>query len=180
MPSTLVINDGSLAALVAAAAERDRGIDVVAWVPPPGLGLSEPGYACADALALVRHQASVLGYERTIAGHPTLSATPGEGSGIETTVLLLEAARIALAHGCARVVWPLALGDDLAAMAWAEERAELVTRLLLLDEESGRGRSVEIGTPVVDLSRDQIEDLAEDLGVPRHLAHDTAPAPARG
>ena len=123
---------------------------------------------------MIRHQASVLGYAQTIAWESSRPAGQGESTGIETTILLLEAARCAAANGCPRVVWPLALGDDLRGMSWADERAELVNRLLLVDLESGTGHGVEIVLPWVDLSPSQIEDLAGDLGVPRHLCH--APA----
>ena len=126
----LVINDGSLSALVAAAAERDRGSEVIAWIPPIPSGLSEPGFSPGEVQTMVRHQASVVGYEQTIAWQSTRQPGQGEATGIETTILLLEAARCAAAHACPRVVWPLALGDDLRGMSWADERAELVNRLL--------------------------------------------------
>ena len=171
MSSALVIADGSLAALVAAAIERDRGVDVIAWVPPQGSGLSAPGFACAEAASLVRQQAALLGFERIIEhAEADLPATASPiAEGVRATMLLLDAARAAMEAGCGRIIWPLAVDDDLSAMARADERAELVNRVLLLDEEAGQGRAPEIVLPVVDLSAGQIDDLAGDLGVPRHL-----------
>jgi len=169
MPSVLVINDGSLSALVACAAERDRGADVIVWIPPAPSGLSEPGFTPPGAPPLIHHQAGVLGYQKVIQFPAPHDTFPAPHSGIDTSILLLEAARAASANGCSRVLWPLALGDDLRGMSWADERTELVNRLLLVDQESGTGKGVEIVLPLIDLSPSQIEDLASDLGVPRHL-----------
>jgi hypothetical protein len=169
MPSALIINDGSLAALVACAIERDRGVDVVAWVPSAGSGLSDPGFACPDAAALVRHQAAVLGFTHVVAADEPTS------DGRTINLALLEATRAAATEGCSRVVWPIAAGDDLSAMARAAERVDLLNRLTALDEESGRGQGVEIVVPLVDLTPGQIDDLAADLDAPRHLCR--APAP---
>lgn len=172
----LIINDGSLSALVASAAQRDRGSEVIAWVPPACSGLSESGFAPPGAAPLVHQQGAVLGYEQVIEFTPPPGTHGVPTSGIDTTILLLEAARAAAAHGCSRVLWPLALGDDLRGMSWADERTDLINRLLLVDQESGAGRAVEIALPLVDLSPTQIDDLATDLGVPRHLCVALSPA----
>lgn len=174
MAAVLVICDGSLPALVAAAAERDRGIEVFAWIPLPNSGLSSPGCTAPGAPELVRAQGALLGYARVLEQG---AADARSESGVMTiSGTLIEAVRIAAGLGCARVVWPITVGDDLSAMAWADERADLINRLGMLDEEAGLGSPPQIVLPLVDLSDAQVEDLATDLAVPRHLCG-TPPVP---
>lgn len=169
----LVICDGSLAALVAAAAERDRGIEVFAWIPPSNSGLSAPGFSALGVPELVRAQGALLGYTGVLE-HAAAEA-PSESGVMTISGMLIDAVRAAAGLGCVRVVWPITVGDDLSAMAWADERADLINRLGMLDEEAGLGSPPLIVLPLVDLSDAQVDDLATDLAVPRHLCR-TLPA----
>ncbi|TVQ75080.1 MAG: hypothetical protein EA380_11600, partial [Phycisphaeraceae bacterium] len=177
----LVINDGSLSALVASMMERERG-DVIAWVPPAGSGLSEDEPGSGRSAELVREQAALLGYVqvRVVDGDP---GDPGadEDVGLETTLLLVSAVADAARLGCERVVWPVVCGADLERMQRASERAMLVSRLAWLDEGAFPGAlpgagaipggtisggGFEVTTPLVDLTHGQVEEMACDLDAP--------------
>ena len=158
----LIIMDGGLAGAIACAMECERGLRVVAWQPPPGGGLSSGGRPSAEAGrggALVRQQAELYGAVEVVQG----------GSGFEgpadAGTLLLEAARAAAARGALRVVWPRACGESVDEMFRVTERADLVARLAGLEGEDGAGAGLRLETPFVDLTQEQLLDLARDLEI---------------
>lgn len=185
--TVLVINDGSLGALVASMMERERG-DVIAWVPPAGSGLSEDDPGSGRSAELVREQADLLGYVqvRVVDGEPagaTGAAVADEHAGLETTLLLVSAVADAARLGCERVVWPVVCGADLERMQRASERAMLVSRLAWLDEGElpgvvASGGGFEVTTPLVDLTHGQVEEMACDLDAPEGVC--LGETPVRG
>ncbi len=93
--------------------------------------------------------------------------------------MLLEAGQIALRAGIRRVVWPVRVMrpemdvqmntqmDGLVdQIAQAIDRAVLASRLASLDAGEDTAVDVVIETPFVDLSNEQMLDLAGDLAIP--------------
>lgn len=89
--------------------------------------------------------------------------------------MLLEASQIALRAGIRRVVWPVrvmrpetstGMDDLIDQIALTIDRALLASRLASLDASVGTAVDVVIETPFVDLSNDQMLDLAGDLAIP--------------
>ena len=166
---TLVINDGSLAGLVACLMAGERG-EVVSWTPPPGSPLSsDAGASPSSADSVIDEQADLLGYRETVRADPPDLASGGAPPGTIASALLLRAVIDGAARGCRAVVWPVVAGSDLDAMAEATERAMLVTRLVWLDEAAFGAGAVTVETPLVDLTEAQVADLADDLDAPAGL-----------
>ena len=89
--------------------------------------------------------------------------------------ILLEAAQVALRAGIRKVIWPVRLArpesdqsvDQLVdQIGQTIDRAILASRLASLDASDGTAVDVIIETPFVDLSDDQMADLAGDLAIP--------------
>lgn len=142
----LVINDGSLPALVACLMARDLE-RVTAWVPPSGSSLRGVGADEPSQASLVTQQADLLAFERVVVA-PAL-ARPVPERWIEQPQSLLAAMNTARTLGCARVVWPVVAGDRLADMLEFSERAALINRLSWLGEAeraSTAERSASAGT----------------------------------
>ncbi len=168
-PPALVLADGGLEGLVAAAIAVERADlpterHVHLWpVPPANEAVRETARAAAE------RQARVLRLGTVAARVPTTGTTEAE----RTSTLLLRAAFIAAELGCRRVVWPVRAPidratrkPDLEASATILDRALLVSRLVSLDLAHSPVPEVRIETPLLDLSDAQIADLALDLAVP--------------
>lgn len=176
--TVLVINDGSLAALVVSMMERETG-GVVAWVPPPGSALSQDAPENPRSADLVREQAALLGYAqvRMVDGEPLAE---GDDAGLETSLLLMSAVADAARLGCERVVWPVVCGADLEMMQRASERASLVSRLAWLEEHTSLSGVGAVTTPLVDLTHGQVEEMACDLDAPEGVSLGEAPVGGLG
>lgn len=182
----LIINDGSLAALVASLVAPDLS-RVIAWLPPSGSSLRGVGTDEASQASLVNQQADLLGYERVIS--PPALPRPVAGRWIEQTQSLLAAVAAACGFGCTRVVWPVVAGDRISEMLEFSERGSLLNRICWLGEgernsaasseaferavhtvvapaPDGCARSIRVETPFVDLTPFQIGDMARDLDAP--------------
>lgn len=86
-----------------------------------------------------------------------------------SSVALLRAADVAVARGLSRVVWPVHLGGGSSSepMTTAADRAAQVAQLALLDlPRAGGPRTLEIETPLLELSDAQVLELALDLDAP--------------
>ncbi|MEM7756405.1 MAG: hypothetical protein AAF297_12330 [Planctomycetota bacterium] len=172
-PPALVLSDGGLEGLVAAAMAVERaGLPTdrhaYLWAVP---GRFEGAEAVrTTALAAADRQRAMLKLGSVAARVP---ATVGDGAasrGEADSALLLRAGSIARELGLRRVIWPARAGVDratggvdVAEAARIVDRALLVTRLVELDDD---GPGVAIETPLVDLADDQVAELAADLGVP--------------
>ncbi len=123
---------------------------------PAGLGPAASG--AIDALAERCHQLTV------IQGRAPLATT-----GLEASAMLLGAGEAAMVAGCTRLIWPLQLGggvnDDarLTLMSQATDRALLAARLLCVDAPVP---GLLISTPLLDLTDEQLLDLAADADAP--------------
>lgn len=117
----------------------------------------------------VAEAACALGLE--CVHHPMLT---GSGGAAGQSEALLRAAHTAAELGCRRVVWSVQFAfvggePNLDHVASAVDRAMLVSRLASLDvwdRPEIAVPEVRIETPLVDLSDEQIADLALDLSVP--------------
>ncbi len=183
----LVINDGSVAALVACLLAPELS-KVTVWVPPAGSSLRGVGADEASQMSLVSQQSDLLGYERVVTPAPL--ARPVAERWIEQPASLLLALADARRLGCTRVVWPVVHGESPAEMLEAAERAALVNRLCWLGEperaasdpgsaeaggmggaggQGGMGagpQTIRLETPFVDLTPSQVMDMARDLDAP--------------
>lgn len=162
MPHTIVISDGSLPALVAAclAAEEAReGEAVGLWAVRP---LADDGGGAAERA--VQAHAELLGAEIIDADDPSgVPPTPAGGAPTASGVLL-HAATAAAAAGASRLIWPEVAAGDLERMAREADRALLISRLVGLDEAAPA--RFEIETPLLDLTDEQVAELALDLDAP--------------
>ncbi|MFM9956769.1 MAG: hypothetical protein ACKVZJ_01725 [Phycisphaerales bacterium] len=191
----LVINDGSLPALVASLMARDLE-RVTAWIPPSGSSLRGLGADEASQASLVNQQSDLLAYERVIAASALQRPVPERW--IEQPQSLLSAMNVARALGCLRVIWPIVAGDRLSEMLEFAERAALINRLSWLGESErastaeravpaavsghatvghgtvhggGTGAGVpshafRLETPFIDLTTAQVAEIARDLDAP--------------
>jgi len=172
-PPALVLSDGGLEGLVAAAMAVERaGLPTdrhaYLWAVPGRFeGASLVRETC---LAACERQRRLLKLGAVAARVPVMLGDGAVSSGEADSALLLRAGSIAAELGLRRVVWPARAGVDRAsggidvtAAARIVDRAVLVSRLIELDVE---GPGVSIETPFVDLADDQIAELAADLGVP--------------
>lgn len=169
-PSAIVISDGGLPALVAAAIEAERtltgGANPAALMPwPTCAALAAPQLAAATSQARF--------HRLTPADPPRLCAADVAASeGMLDTLRLLAGAEVARATGAGRVIWPVqfhaddgSLPEHLDRIGDAIDRALLVSRLALLDQ----GREIVFETPLVDLTDRQVADLVVDLDAPAYL-----------
>ena len=165
---SVVLSDGGLASLVAAAAEIEAALATGDSSAPMPLMVEWPGVSRASS-ASVRRQAEALGLVvRDLPDSPEIESVGGR----EATALL-HAAYLAMASGCGRVVWPVQFttaspdGDcDLEREAIAVDRALLVSRLATLDAGSFGLPELRVETPFVGMTDHQLAELALDLGVP--------------
>ncbi len=161
MPQTIVISDGNLPALVAAclAAEEARERDTVGlWAVHAATG---GGASHSPVERAIQAHAELLGAEIIGAGDP---AQPSGGDAATPSGALLQAATAAAAAGASRLIWPEVAAGDLDRMAREADRALLISRLVGLDEAAPA--RFEIETPLLDLTDEQVAELALDLDAP--------------
>ncbi|MCL4221654.1 MAG: 7-cyano-7-deazaguanine synthase [Phycisphaerales bacterium] len=169
MSACLIISDGSLPGMVAAAIESERRVDSQpkVWAGDP-LG-QVVGPTRSMARLAVQSQADALGLE--LLDRDWIGS---DGTGAGQSLALLSIAQQAAAMGVRRVVWAvqyplLGVEPDLDRIAATVDRCLLISRLVSLDLWDHPNPSVpevRIEMPLVDLSDTQIADLALDLGAP--------------
>lgn len=114
--------------------------------------------------------------------YPNQSAYPPEDieahmsesiGGIQSKILL-EAAQLAIRAGIRKVIWPIrvqrpesdfTVEQAIDQIGVAVDRALLASRLASLDADLESAVDVVIETPFVDLSNEQMADLAQDLSL---------------
>ena len=179
-PSAIILTDGSLPALVAAAIEAERalaGSGENSGGGSGGAGLM-PWPSCAELAAVQCATAASLArfFRFELLDTPRLCAEGFAAStALRETLALLAGVEAARKLGCRRVIWPVQYHTDensvpsqLDRIAAAIDRALLVSRLGLLDG-SQTGAEITIETPLVDLTDRQLADLAVDLDAPAYL-----------
>ena len=148
----------------------DRGdlpsLVAITLAPDPGrlalFHVRESDAAADRRLAAAHRHADAFG-----TGDVAVEQPPGEvpvPEGLRQAQVLLAAAAAATRLGCSKIVWPHQVGPDAGLVGEAVERANMITALV----ELGRRRcdGVAIDLPVVDLTDQQLADLAEDGGAP--------------
>lgn len=172
-PRTLLLSDGGLASLVAAASLAE---EVARSASGPGdptpihvrsSGLS--GISAAFRNPAVQRHATVFGFHLTEDG----DADTGSGgpAAMARSMNLLRACEFAGRLGCTRVLWPVQIPRRLSSqadtlrIADVLDRTLLVSRLATLDVADDLGE-IHIETPYVDLADEQLADLARDFAVP--------------
>jgi hypothetical protein len=173
-PKALVISDGGLPALLAAAMEAERRISggggggcLMPWPSRPDLAEAQVSAASSAARFL-----NLEPVHPVIATPQAAAAQPGAMGDSLALLAALHAARLA---GCERVVWPIhhhhdddSIGRDLDRLGAAIDRAQLIGRLGLLDGPDAS--PVRFETPLIDLTDGQLADLVVDLDAPVHLS----------
>ncbi|MEO1128455.1 MAG: hypothetical protein AAFX05_01970 [Planctomycetota bacterium] len=168
-PPQLVINDGSLSALVACLMAGERS-EVIAWVPPVGSALFTDCPKSPIALELVSRQSELLGYSEVLLAPET---GPEWTTGtMEAAGWLLAACAEADRRGAERVIWPINCGSSLDDMQRAAELAEMVTRIATLDQPALGQSDFEVSLPLADLTNAEIREMAVDLDAPLDLCRD--------
>ncbi|MBL4810380.1 MAG: hypothetical protein JKY43_10045 [Phycisphaerales bacterium] len=179
----LLITDAGLASLVltamaseqpAADNQQRTTLYPAWWTSQSDMDLRIPAIDRA-----VEMQADLLSLTviRDHAGYPEEAPSRGQQSslGVHQTRMLLDAATLAIELGIKRVLWPIQADetnetDDAAhrldQIATAIDRALLTARLATLDAPDHGEVEVTIETPLIDLSNQQVSDLAADLNVP--------------
>ena len=119
------------------------------------------------------HQATIfaLAIDPQRALYPPEDETVSEPDlGQLQTRLLTEAAYLAMNSGLRKVVWPIRIPDDhpdrIGAIGAAIDRAMLVARIVSLDATHESAPEVSIDTPFIDLTVEQISELARDMNLP--------------
>jgi len=176
----LLITDAGLASLVltamaseqpAADNQQRTTLYPAWWTSQSDMDLRIPAIDRA-----VEMQADLLSLSviRDHAGYPEEAPSRGQQSslGVHQTRMLLDAATLAIQLGIKRVLWPIQIdqtedtSETLNTIATAIDRAILTARLATLDAQSQGGIEVTIETPLVDLTNQQLSDLAADLNIP--------------
>jgi len=157
--TVLVIHDGSPEALVASLICPDPAC-VVAWFPP------HLPSARNSRMQTVKRQVDLLGLDSLITPGGSDTATGDrQAAQFVMTWTLLQAVSAAATRGCGRVVWPIRCGENLDEGADAADRALLLSRLISIDTAAG-DVPVRIDTPLLDLTLDQLLELARELDAP--------------
>ncbi len=157
--NVLVIHDGSPEALVSCLICPDPG-QVVAWFHP------FVSSARNSRMNAAKRQVDLLGLDSLITpgGNETAAGERQGGQYLET-LMLIQAVSAATARGCGKVIWPIRNGEDLDLASDAADRALLISRLITIDSPMGAS-PVRIETPLLDLSLEQMLELAGDLDAP--------------
>lgn len=114
----------------------------------------------------VKRQVDLLGLDSLITPGGADNSTGERQAGpFQSTWMLLQAASAAASRGCGRVLWPIRSGEDLDAGAEAADRALLISRLISIDSAAGEN-PVRIETPLLDLTLDQLLELAREQDAP--------------
>lgn len=155
----LVIVDGGLESLVASML-IDPPERAVAWFvggTPEEIELRRTA---------ARIHADLLGLEElreAPAGADLWADLPG---GIGEAGLLLVAISEAIRDERSRVLWPKHVAGDLDGMLDAADRALLIQRIGLIEQQRTSSPNLRIDTPLIDLSDQQVAELAVDLDAP--------------
>ena len=164
-PTTLLIDLGDLPSLVVLTLEPEAR-RLVLFHP------RDPGPGGDGRMAAVKEHAEAFGIEPvhirilpSVWGDP--AAAGGAGRGLDEAQVMLHAAALARESGCSKILWPAQVGPDHRRVGDQVVRANLVMALA----EAGRGGASEvpIELPLVDLSDEQVVELAEDGGAPMRM-----------
>lgn len=159
----LVLSDGDLPSLVAAASVAEQAVGIS---DPAKRPILLPFAATPAQTAAVVAQGRALSFSVLPAIPATDLSADGEAQCRDLLAALYGAARA----GIDSVLWPVsaAIGErvDVDLASTLADRALLVGRLVALDASRHTRPSVRIETPYVDLTDTQLADLAADMAVP--------------
>jgi len=176
----LIICDGSVESALAAAhaaeawtldtqsaGRQDRAQAPVLWAAAPDANTAEQ-----EAEQSAKRLSERLGL-RTVKAPRAKSLRQREGAPAEAeTLLLVRACTLAAELGLARVIWPVRR-PDLDDAARAYDRALLVARLAGLDAPDETAPEIVIDAPYLDLTDEQIAELADDIAAPLDACSNT-------
>jgi hypothetical protein len=155
----MLIDRGDLPSLVALGMESlPRGL--VLWHPVEVWGPHEPRRLMVERHAEVFSALELLVTDVTETG----LAVGHDGGGVRQGLMLLSALALAQELGCAKLIWPVQGGHDPERVGRLVTLSQLAGEMAELEQVGG---SVALSLPVVDLSDEQLVDLADDLGVPQ-------------
>ncbi len=155
----LIIVDGSLESLVASMLV-DPPDQSIAWF----VGGSPEEVELRRTAARIQADLLGLGEIREVSdGADFWADLPG---GFGEAGLLLAAVTEAVRDGISRVMWPKQVAGDLDAMLDAADRALLIQRVGLIEQQRASTPDLRIDTPLIDLSDQQVAELVVDLDAP--------------
>ena len=157
--SVLVIVDGGLESLVASLLAEPRE-KAVSWFV--GGSPEESDFRRTAA----RMQAELLGLgsiREPADGADFWTSLPG---GLGEAAMLLAGVNEVIQSGLTRLLWPKHASGDLDSMLDGADRALLIQRLGLIEQQRLGTPGLRIDTPLIDLSDLQVADLAVDLDAP--------------
>lgn len=177
----LILTDTDVESLLAAAMaaeQRDLGADQTSTLIPAWWGPSDRDIdlliSAIDPAATQQAALLALNIEPQHALYPPDDEPAGHNTdtdlGQHQTRLLTEAAYLAMRAGLRKLVWPIRIPDDhpdrVGAIATTLDRALLVARTVSLDASTQTAPDITIDTPFIDLTTEQITDLARDMALP--------------
>jgi len=151
---TLIIDLADLPSLTAIAIQPE-GQTLVLWHP-----------GCTDASAarrveLVQRHGDVFSAADVVLSEPSAFRSAGMPQWFVHSELLLQALAVAERMGCARIIWPHQVGPAFEQIGPVVERVATLASLPGMAE--GR-EPVPIDLPLVDLTDEQVVELADDSG----------------
>lgn len=156
----LVIVDGGLESLVVSMLIEPADT-AIAWFVGGGGDVVEEARRTA-----AKTQADVLGFADFLDPGPDDRPWEALAGGFGQSAMLLAAVSRASVLKCHRVIWPKCAAGDLDSMLDASDRALLVQRLAMIEQERTNALDVQIDTPLLDLTDEQVAELAADLNAP--------------
>lgn len=177
----LILTDTDVESLLAAAMaaeQRDLSADQPSTLIPAWWGPSDRDLdlliSAIDPAATQQAALLALNIDPQHALYPPedepAQTTTDTDLGQHQTRLLNEAAYLAMRAGLRKVVWPVRIPDNhpdrVGAIATALDRALLVARTVSLDATPQTAPEVTIDTPFIDLTAEQMVDLARDMALP--------------
>lgn len=163
----MLIDRGDLEALVALGLELDTS-ETVLWHPLMDVACAEPRAAAVQQHASLFSACDVV-FRAVSPFCDVADAGDSEGVGQDAAremamvAHLVDATATALALGCRRVIWPVRIGPAYANLATLVERIDCVLSMASVgcDEPP-----LVIQTPLLELTAEQVVDLADDQNLP--------------
>ncbi|MBL0921881.1 MAG: hypothetical protein IBJ10_07105 [Phycisphaerales bacterium] len=159
--SALLIDVGGLASTIACLT-LDEPEETILWAARPAP--DAPGPDAARLTARLKKMVESFGLAGMVIAEPVAGLEP---TALDQSLLVLSAARDALAARCRTLIWPAFVGDDMEKLSRANDRVRLLSGLIVAETPgAARNRRLRIETPFLDFTEERLRELAEDLRAP--------------
>jgi hypothetical protein len=158
--SSLLIDVGGLASTISCLT-LDEPEETILWAARP---TADSGQDPARLAARMKKMVETFGLAGLIIAEPVAGPEP---TALDHSLLLLSAARDALAAKCRTLIWPAYVGDDMEKLSRANDRVRMLSGLIVAETPgAARNRRLRIETPFLDFTEERLRELAEDLRAP--------------